>query len=70
MALDVDHSGVMQEPVEDRRGDDGIAEKFLPVDEALVRGQDRRALFVPVGDELEEQISLAAVDGQILRIYP
>ena len=65
MALDVDYPGVMQEPIEDRRGDDRVAEEFLPVDEALVRGQDRRAFLVPVGDELEKQIRFPAVDGQI-----
>jgi len=37
----------------------------LPVAEVLVRGQDCRTLFVPVGDELEKEIGLPAVDRQI-----
>ena len=68
VALDVDDPGVMQEPVEDGRGDDGVAEELLPVDEALVRGDDRRALLVAVRDELEEQIGLPAVDRKIARL--
>jgi hypothetical protein len=65
VAFNVDHPRVMEQPVEDRRGDDCVAEELLPVDEAFVRGQDRRALFVAAGDELEKQIRLSAVDGQI-----
>jgi len=65
MALDVDHPRMMQKSIEDRRGDDRVAEELLPIDEALVRGQDRRAFLVPVGDELEKQIRLPAVHGQI-----
>ena len=65
VALDVDHPRMMQQPIENRRGDDRIAEELLPIDEALVRGQDRRAFLVPVGDELEKQIRLPAVDGKV-----
>ena len=65
VTLDVDHPGMMEKPVEDGRGDDRVAEELLPVDEALVRGQDRRAFLVPVGDELKKEIGLPAVDGQI-----
>jgi hypothetical protein len=65
VALDVDHPRMVEKPVEDRRGDDRVAEELLPIAEALVRGQDRRAFLVPVRDELEEQIGLPAVDGQI-----
>ena len=55
----------MQEPVDDGRSDDGIAEEFLPVDEALVRGDDRRVFLVAVRAEPAEQIGLSAVDGKI-----
>ena len=34
---DVQHVAVMQQPVKDRRGDDGIAQEFAPLAEALVR---------------------------------
>jgi len=65
VTLDVDHPRMMEKPVEDGRGDDRVAEELLPIAEALIRGQDRRAFLVPVRDELEEQIGLPAVDGQI-----
>jgi len=65
VALDVDHPRVMKQPVQDGRGDHGVAEQLLPVPEALIRGQDRRALLIPVGNELEEQMRLPAVDRQI-----
>ena len=45
-ALDLDDDGVMQEPIEQRGGDDGVAEDLSPFGEAAVRGQDHRALLV------------------------
>lgn len=65
VALDVDHPGMVKKPVEDGRGDDGISEEFLPVDEALVRGDDRRVLLIAAGNELEEETGFPAVYGQI-----
>jgi len=55
----------MEESIQDGRGDDRVAEKLLPVDEALVRSQDRRAFLVPIGDELKKEIGFAAIDRQI-----
>jgi len=65
VTLDVDDPGVMEQSVEDGRGDHGVTEQLLPVHEALVRGQDRRVLLIAVGDELEEQMRLPAVHGQV-----
>jgi hypothetical protein len=62
---DIDHSGMVQKPVENDGGDNGIAKEFLPVDEALVRGDDRRALFIAARDELEEEIGLPAFHGSV-----
>jgi hypothetical protein len=64
VALDVDDLGVMKETAEDGRGDHSATEKLLPVAEALVRGQDRGALLVALGDELEEEVGLAAIAGR------
>ena len=47
-ATDVDCRGVMQQPVQDRRGDDRIAKNRSPVSVALVRGQNDAPAFVPV----------------------
>jgi len=37
---------VVQEPVEERGGDDGIAEDLAPFGKAAVRGQDHGALLI------------------------
>jgi hypothetical protein len=56
-ALDVDDDGVMEEPVEQRGGDDGVTEDLAPLGEASVGGEDHRALFVSGVHQLEEQVS-------------
>lgn len=38
--LDLDDDGVMEEPVEERCGDDGIAEDVPPFGEASGRGRE------------------------------
>ena len=50
---------MVQEPVEQRRGDDGVTEDLAPFGEASVRGQDHGAFFIAGVDELEEQIAAA-----------
>ena len=44
--FDLDDDGVVEQPVEQRRGDDGIAEDLAPFCEAAVGGQDHGTLFV------------------------
>ena len=63
--LDLDHDGVVQQTVEQRGGDDGVAEDLAPFGEAAIRGEDHGALFVTGVDELEEQIAAAENDRQI-----
>jgi len=46
LALDVDHRGVVQEPVQDRRSDDLIGEHGSPVGEPAVGGEHDRATLV------------------------
>ena len=48
LALDVDDRRVVQQPVEDRRGDDLVAEDVAPAGEALVRGDEDRAALIPI----------------------
>jgi hypothetical protein len=45
VAFDVDRCGVVQDPVQDGRGDHGIAEDLVPLREAPLRGQDQGALL-------------------------
>lgn len=64
-AFDLDHDGVVQQPIKQGGGDDRIAEHLVPFCEAPVRGQDHGAFFVAGVDQLEEQVGAAAGDGQI-----
>ena len=41
LATNVEHVAVVQQPVQDRRGNDGVAQKLAPFAEALVRGINR-----------------------------
>ena len=63
--LDIDYFAMMEESVQDGRGDDGISEQFLPVEKALVGSKDRRAFFIPIGDKLEKEVSFLAVHREI-----
>ena len=64
-ALDLDDDGMVQKPVQQGGGDDGIAENLAPFGEAAVGGQDHRALLVAGVDQLEEQVAGAGADGEI-----
>jgi hypothetical protein len=64
-ALDLDDDSVMEQPVEQRSGDNGIAEHIAPFGEAPVRGQDHGAFLVAGIDELEEQVAATWGDRQI-----
>ena len=66
--FDIDYFAMMEESVQDGRGDDGISEQFLPVEKALVGGKDRRAFFIPIGDELKEEVSFLAVHREIANL--
>jgi hypothetical protein len=47
---------MVEEPVENRRGDHRIAKHVAPGAEALIAGEQDRALLIAPRDELEEQI--------------
>jgi hypothetical protein len=57
--------GMMQEAVEQRGGDDGIAKDVSPLGGAAVRGEDHGAVFVASVDELEEEIAAAGNDREV-----
>lgn len=65
LSFDVDGGGVVEQPVEDGAGDDGVAEDVAPGAEALVAGERDGAPFVAAGDELEEEVCALAVDGDV-----
>src|SRR5665648_730374 len=65
-ALDDDGFGVVEESVEDGRGEGAVVvEDGRPVFEGLIGGQDDGPAFVALADDLEEQVGAAFVDGQI-----
>ena len=56
----------MEEAVEDGGGDGGVTvEDGSPLFEGFVGGDDDRAAFVALADDLEEKIGPALVDGKI-----
>ncbi len=53
---------MVNQPVEQRGGDDRVAEDLAPFGEAAVRSEDHGATLVASIDELEEQIFAAGND--------
>src|SRR2546427_5449578 len=68
IAPDVDGDRVVQDAVEDRGGDDAVAEDVAPAAEALVAGEDHRPALVAPADELKEEIGTGPVDRQIANL--
>ena len=56
---------MVQQPIQQRGGDDRIAEDFAPLDKAAIGCENHGALFVAGEDELEEQVGGAGRDRQI-----
>src|SRR5436190_22588964 len=65
LAFERDHGGVVDESVDQGGGDHGVAEDLAPLFEAAVTGDDDRAALVAAGDEREEQVGRAALEGQV-----
>ncbi len=69
LALDGDGFGMMKETIEDG-GSEGavVVEDLRPFLERLVGGEDDGGVLVALGDDLKEQVSAFAVDGQIAEL--
>ena len=50
----------MQEPIEDRRGEDIVAEDRAPLRDDLIGGDQQATALVAAGDELEKEMDGAA----------
>ena len=62
-AVDVDDVHVVEQPVEDRRGEDFVGGEDLgPVADVLVGGQDNGALLISSAHETEEEVGLVSVE--------
>ena len=60
---------VMQESVKERRREGAVVVKDLgPVFEGPVGSDDEGAAFIPMADDLEEEIGAGLVDGQIAKL--
>ena len=56
---------MVKQPIEQCRGDNGVAKNLTPFGEAAIGGEDHGAALVAGVDELEEQIAAARDDRQI-----
>ena len=65
VAPDVDDVAMVQQPVDERRRHDLVAEHVSPFLESLVRGQHRRRPLVPGVDQLEEEHGAVLADRQV-----
>ena len=57
--------GVMEEPVQKGCRDDAVAQQLAPVTEIFVACKDDAPSFVPVGNDTEKDLGLAAVELHI-----
>jgi len=64
-SLDLDDDGVMEETIEERGGDNWVAEDLAPFGKATVGGEDHGGALAAGIDELEEQVAAARNDRQI-----
>lgn len=55
------------QPVENGAGDHGVAEDLAPGTETLIAGDDERTALLAARDQLEEEISVLAINRQISR---
>src|SRR3972149_898306 len=65
VAPDVHSDRMMEQAIQDRRGDHPVAEDLTPTPEALIAGEDHRAALVATTDQLEEEVGPGPLDGQI-----
>ena len=59
---------MMQEPIQDRRGQDWIIEDLTPVREALVAGHNQTPTFIAADQQAEEQTGLLPREWQISQL--
>ena len=65
LALEVVDVAVVHQTVDERGRDGTVVQHAAPFGEALVRGDDRRLLLVPRGDQLVEDGPDLGIRGQV-----
>jgi len=66
--LDLNDDRVVKKPIQECRGNDGIAKNITPLGEAAIGGEDHGAFLISGIDELEEQIAATWDDRQIANL--
>ena len=64
-AFEVEHVGVVHDPVDHRGRDGGVAEDLAPPPEGQVAREDQGRVFVTARDELEEQVRGVLIEGDV-----
>lgn len=64
-SFDLHDDGMVEQTIEQCRGDDRIAEHVTPFGKAAVGGEDHGPAFVARTDELEKQIAAAGHDREV-----
>ena len=59
---------MMQQPIQDRGGQDRIVEGIAPVGEAFIAGHDQTATLVAADQQTEEQAGLLSREQQISQL--
>ena len=67
VAVEVEDDGAVQEPVEHRGGDGGVAEDLAPGTVGPVRGEHDRGLQIALADDLAPRVRAAF---QVPRLSP
>ena len=65
LALDVDHSTVVQAAIQNGGGDGYVGKDLIPLGESLVGGKNGGRFLIPSGNELEEQVCTLDVHGEV-----
>jgi len=68
LALDGDDVCVVDDSVDEGGGASGVGERLGPVTKGQVGGEDERLLLVPARHDLEEQVGIAPVVGEVAHL--
>ena len=63
LAVDLQHGGAVQQPVEYGRGDHGVVGDLAPGGDAAAGGQHDRALHLALRDDLEQRGGAFGLQG-------
>ena len=62
LSFEYDALGIVDEAIEDRVGDGGVSDDFVPAIDGQLAGDDNRAGFVSILDDFEQITALVGVE--------